>query len=349
MRCLSSLLVFFTVFHVTSTASAQWWGSESLPGNPEHYTYKTRFGNWQFGALERNISTPRQYSDRGIIRNWNDGTIIAVDRNVPGNRFAQQGTPNLVYVPQIRYFDTNNLTDTQFRNGLRQYWPEDQQLLNHEWEQMTYEPARLPVNTAAVSASSVVTSVAREAVVVPQQESQNRVSMVVVQQVPAKTVPPKPTYHQRVMQGHAERRAAEEERNRLYVQRLAEQNRQQDEWQRRSLETAEPVDPLWFRDRIPTERFQSQTAVGKQLGYGMSAVTYTIPTNPVAEQEKRLEYALAGSPEIAFYSPFQARFENGTVTVTGIVGSEEQRLAAERVLLAQPHVRHVQNNLTVAE
>lgn len=344
MRGLSGFVVFITVIHVVSPAHAQWWGSESLPGNPDYYSYKTRLGVWQFGALERNISTPRQYADRGIIRNWNDGAIIAVDRNVPGGRFAQQGTPKLVYVPQIDYFDSyGELTDVRYQSGLRQYWPEDHHLLNHEWEQITYTPE--PRSTPA-SESTI-----QETVTAPRQESRNRVQTVVVPQLPikkAQTAPLKPTYHQRVMQGHAERRAAEEERSRQYIQRLAEQNRQQDErW--RDTQESEQVSPLWFRDRMPPAPLRSPDAMGNQPGYGMSVVTYTIPANPVAEQEKRLEYALAGSPEISFYSPFQTKMKYGTVTVTGVVGSESQRQAAERILLTQPGVRQVQNNLTLAE
>ena len=104
-KSFSGLLIFFAVFNVVSVARAQWWGSETLPGNPNYYTYRTRFGNWQYGALERNITTSQRFADRGIIRNWNDGSPIAVDRNLPGGRFAQRGVPNLAYVPQIDYFD----------------------------------------------------------------------------------------------------------------------------------------------------------------------------------------------------------------------------------------------------
>ena len=77
--------------------------------------------------------------------------------------------------------------------------------------------------------------------------------------------------------------------------------------------------------------------------------TYTIPVHPMAERERQLEYALVQSPVVSFYSSFKAKFEKGTVTVTGIVGSEEQRQEAERILLAQPGVQRVQNLLTVAE
>jgi hypothetical protein len=353
MKRLTCLFAFLTVVNVVTTTHAQWWGSENLPGNPGYYTYKTRFGHWQYGALERNITTSQKFADRGIIRDWRDGSIIAVDRNVSGSRFAQQGVPNLVYIPQINYFDSNYLTDTQYKNGLRQYWPEDQQLLNHEWEQITYTPERLPPR--AGEATPQQTAPQNTQVANPQ-ASPNRVQTVVLQQIPVKPAQNtqlKQSYHERVMQRHAERRATEEERNRRraeqLAEQLAEQNRQRDELMRRSQMPVQQVEPLWFRDQIQPAQMQPLTAVGIQPGNEMSVRTYTIPANPVAEQEKRLEYALAGSPEISFYSPFQAKFENGTVTVTGVVGSEDQRQVAERILLAQPGVQRVQNHLTIAE
>jgi len=343
----SRLLILLAVFNVVSIAHAQWWGSESLPGNPNDYTYKTRFGYWQYGALTRNVSTPLKFADHGIIRNWNDGAPIAVDRNLPGGRFAQQGVPNLVYVPRIDYFDKLGYsTDIKFQDGLRQYWPDHQQLLIHEWEQKTYDgPERLPTNASQVSQ----TTVPQQSTTVPRQEPRNRMQTFVIKQVPAQvsTQPAekKLTYHERVMQGHAKRRAAEEERYRQYVQ--------QNELQ--------PIpgfdDPRWFRDLTPPPQQLQQTAVGSPMidvpmgfgqgDYGMS--TYTIPVDPVAEREKQLEYALAGSPEISFYSPFQVKFDSGTVTVTGLVGSEQQRQTAERILLVQPGVKTVHNLLVVAE
>ncbi|MCL2119099.1 MAG: BON domain-containing protein [Planctomycetaceae bacterium] len=346
------------MFHVISPVHAQWWGSESLPGNPSFSTYKTRFGYWQYGALERNISTPQRFANQGIIRNWNDGSIIAVDRNAPGNRFAQQGTPNLTYIPQVNYFDKDLLTDINYQSGLRQYWPEDQRLLNHEWEQITYEPQRSPANAVPAVTSPVAAGTSPTPAAAPRQEQRNRVQTVVIQQIPATTAQsakPKLTYHQRIMQGHAERRAAEEERNRQYAQQLADQlagqNRQREEWVRRSQQPGYPgsVEPLWFREQVVPVQLLPMVARESQPGYEMPGMTSTMPVNPVAEQEKRLEYALAGSPEISFYSPFQTKIENGTVTVTGVVGSEEQRQAAERILLAQPGVQRVQNDLTVAE
>ncbi len=369
MKYLAGLLVFASVFCSVSTAKAQWWGSDALPGNPSYYTYRTRFGYWQYGSLERNITTPQPFADRGIIRDWTDGSPIAVDRNVSGGRFAQAGVPGLVYVPQINYYDNlGYLTDIQYQSGLRQYWPEDEHLLIDEWEQITYEPDSLPAASAQRPATPSTAMQNQPVVAVARpQESRNRVQTVVVQQVPLKPAPKKLTYHQRVMQGHAERRAAEEERNRQRAEQLAEQNRQRDELIRRQqsadqfaysqnatntqyalpqLPTA--ADPLWFRDQVPQTPtpLTPLTAPGSLPGYGSPPITYTIPADPTAEQEKRLEYALAQSPEVSFFSPFQAKFENGTVTVSGVVGSEQQRQAAERILLAQPGVQRVQNNLT---
>ena len=345
MRCLSGLLVFFTVFHVISPVHAQWWGSESLPGNPSFSTYKTRFGYWQYGALERNISTPQRFANQGIIRNWNDGSIIAVDRNAPGNRFAQQGTPNLTYIPQVNYFDKDLLTDINYQSGLRQYWPEDQRLLNHEWEQITYEPQRSPANAVPAVTSPVAAGTSPTPAAAPRQEQRNRVQTVVIQQIPATTAQsakPKLTYHQRIMQGHAERRAAEEERIRQY----AEQKSLQDELIRHE-QVPDHIPPLWFREQAVSAPVQPPTVMGRLPGYEVPVMTYPIPVNPVAEQEKRLEYVLAYSPDISFYSPFQVKIENGTVRVSGVVGSEEQRQVAEHLLRNQPGVQQVQNNLTI--
>ena len=353
----SGLLIFFAVFNIVSTAHAQWWGSETLLGNPNYYTYKTRFGYWQYGALTRNVSTPQKFADRGIIRDWNDGAPIAVDRNVQGGRFAQHDVPNLVYVPRIDYYDKfGYLTDIEYKDGLRQYWPENQQLLLHEWEQKTYAPEPLPDNAGA----SIVT-VSQTSQTVPAQVPQNRVQTFVIKQVPAqvpvKAAEKKLSYHERVMRGHAERRAAEEERYRQYTQQLAEQNQPGANHRAHELQSIPGFeDPRWFRDLTPPPQPLQRIAAGSQMiykpmgfgqGYGMS--TYTIPVDPAAEREKQLEYALAGSPEISFYSSFQTKFENGTVTVTGLVGSEQQRQTAERVLLAQPGVKNVQNFLTIAE
>jgi len=359
----SRILIFFTVVNAVSTIQAQWWGSESLPGIPNSYTYMTRFGYWQYGALERNISTSQKFADRGIIRNWNDGAPIAVDRNLPGGRFAQRGVPNLVYVPRIDYFDKLGYsTDIKFQDGLRQYWPDNQQLLIHEWEQKTYEPEHLHANAGASTATVTQTSNT-----VPAQAPQNRVQTFVIKQVPAqvsaKPAEKKLTYHERVMQGHAERRAAEEERYRQFAQQLAEQqgaNQPGASPLANSSNELQPIpgfdDPRWFRDLTPPPQQLLRTAVGSPMsdvpmgfGQGDGMSTYTIPVDPVAEREKQLEYALAGSPEITFYSTFQAKFESGTVTVTGLVGSEQQRRTAERILLAQPGVKNVHNLLAVAE
>jgi len=358
----SGLLIFFAVFNVASITNAQWWGSETLPGNPNDYTYKTRFGYWQYGALTRNISTPQKFADRGIIRNWNDGVPIAVDRNLPGGRFAQQGVPNLVYVPRIDYFDKHGFytdtnigyyTDIKYREGLRQYWPDNQQILNHEWEQKTYGPEYLPENADQVTPTA---NVLQTITTVPAQSPQNRIQTFVIKQVsvqaPEKSEEKKLTYHERVMQGHAERRATDEERYRLFSQQLAEQSAaNQPEASPRAINPYElqPDDPRWFRDLTPQPLQPIAVGSPMSFGQGFGMTTYSIPVDPVAEREKQLEYALVQSPEISFYSSFQAKYEDGTVTITGLVGSSQQRQTAERILLTQPGVKNVQNLLAVAE
>jgi len=279
----SGLLIFFAVFNIAAVAQAQWWGSDSLPGNPGYYTYRTRFGYWQYGALERNITTPQKFADRGIIRNWNDGSPIAVDRNLPGGRYARREVPHLVYVPRIDYFDNlGYLTDIQYRSGLRQYWPDNGQLLMHEWEQKTYEPDRLPANAG----QAPPTTASQSPPDAPRQEPQNGVQTFVIKQIPVEPAEKKPSYHERVMQRHAEFRAAEEDRNRQRAQQLANQleassraNTMNDIQQVPGM-----VDPLWFRDLTPPPQPLQRVATGSQTGFGMSSITYAVPVNPVAEQ-----------------------------------------------------------------
>lgn len=50
-------------------------------------------GYWQFGGGLRNVATSQRFADRRIIRNWEDGMPIAVDRNIPGGRFSAAGSP----------------------------------------------------------------------------------------------------------------------------------------------------------------------------------------------------------------------------------------------------------------
>lgn len=216
MKYRHGILLFVAVCATLSPAQAQWWGSDSLPGNAGNYTYRTRLGYWQFGGELRNIATPQAFADRGIIRNWQDGMPVAVDRNLPGGRFAQPGVPNLVYVPRINYFDDlGYLTDFQFREGLRQYWPEDGRLLIDEWEEITHEPERLPPDTTmtGVSPREFTKNVQPPIIVVtsPQQKS-IKPQAIVIKRISPERPQKKLTYHQQIMRRHAERRAAEEER-----------------------------------------------------------------------------------------------------------------------------------------
>ena len=342
MKPWHGILLIFAVCTMHSPAQAQWWGSESLPGNANSYTYRTRFGNWQYGGLTRNIATPQAYADRGIIRNWEDGTIIAVDRNIPGGRFAQPGVPNLVYVPRIDYFDDlGYLTDVRYQEGLRQYWPEDQRLLIDEWEQTAYEPDSLPPNTASsgISTPAASKSVQQPVVIIAQPQQRQKQQTVLIRQVPTKETPKKLTYHQQIMQSYAERRAAEEER----LQEQIEQTTQTAQSNKAQQHSAEG-ESLWFRGH------SAQPAMS-QIGpaYEMSASTYVIPANPVLEIEKRLEYSLVQTPEVSFYSPFRVKYNNGTATVIGTVGSQQEKQAAERILLKHPEVQYVINYLSIAE
>ena len=350
MKLWHGILLIFAVCTTLSPAQAQWWGTESLPGNSNSYTYRTRFGNWQYGGLTRNIVTPQAYADRGIIRNWEDGTIIAVDRNIPSGRFAQPGVPNLVYIPRIDYFDDlGYLTDIRYQEGLRQYWPEDGHLLIDEWEQVAYEPDRLPPNTVSsgTSAPAVSKNVQQPVVIIaPPQQQRQKQQTVIVRQVPTTKAPKKITYHQQIMQRNAERHAAEEERLQQQIA-LAEQA------ELAARQTAQGYVPqqhstegesLWFRGH-------SAQPIMSQIGpaYEMSASIYIIPTNPVLEIEKRLEYSLVQSPEVSFFSPFQVKYNNSTATVIGTVGSQQEKQAAERILLKHPEIKNIINYLSIAE
>jgi len=61
---------------------------------------------------------------------------------------------------------------------------------------------------------------------------------------------------------------------------------------------------------------------------------------------KRIETALLRSEELE-YRPFQIEVDDGTVTLSGYIGSEQEKLAALRVAAAVEGVRQVEENLHV--
>ena len=365
--CAVLSLLALAIMGMVSPVQAQWWGSDSLPSNSSAYTYRTRLGFWQFGGELRNLATSPRFDDRGIIRSWEGGMPIAVDRNIPGGRFAQQGVPSLVYIPRIDYCDDlGRLTDVRYREGLRQYWPEDQQILSHEWEQIAHEPDRTPPTNAVTSTQPTQSGVDRSETFVLVTQAQNRhsnVQPIVIKQVTPKNKQPKLTYHQHIMQAHAERRAAEKERqDHLSQQRFEQQsglirdnrydspyvqyqkNEQLGQFanQRQYTQSQQALaNSEWFRDGRPDQSIAMRQSE--------ASTTYIVPKNPSLEIEKRLEYSLVQSPNISFYSAFRAKFESGTVIISGIVGSEQERQAAERVLMSHPEVQQVQNNLTIVQ
>lgn len=71
------------------------------------------------------------------------------------------------------------------------------------------------------------------------------------------------------------------------------------------------------------------------------------PQKPIRDMGQKLELALIQSLEILPRSPLFVSFENGIATVSGIVAGESDRLRAEQILLEQPGVGQVINNLKV--
>lgn len=92
----------------------------------------------------------------------------------------------------------------------------------------------------------------------------------------------------------------------------------------------------------------------------IAATETTIRTNPVDRQavarnqaesrrhfEQKLEGMLLSHPSIHFLSPVQVSFQNGTVSVRGIVPDKDHKIAAGNILLTDPAVKQVNNLISV--
>ncbi|MDR2704316.1 MAG: BON domain-containing protein [Planctomycetaceae bacterium] len=92
----------------------------------------------------------------------------------------------------------------------------------------------------------------------------------------------------------------------------------------------------------------------------ISATETTIRTNPIDRQsaarnqaearrhfEQKLEGMLLSHPSIHFLSPVQVSFQNGIVSVRGIVPDKDHKIAAGNLLLTDPAVKQVNNLISV--
>jgi hypothetical protein len=102
---------------------------------------------------------------------------------------------------------------------------------------------------------------------------------------------------------------------------------------------------------------QTQQQISQQP---ISATATTIRNNPVDRQsaartqaearrhfEQKLEGMLLSHPSIHFLSPVQVSFQNGIVSVRGIVPDKDHKIAAGNFLLTDPAVKQVNNLISV--
>ncbi|MDR1964329.1 MAG: BON domain-containing protein [Planctomycetaceae bacterium] len=143
--------------------------------------------------------------------------------------------------------------------------------------------------------------------------------------------------------------------------------------------------PRWFRDPVshsglpglnpkPQNLFGGDAiAVGGELLQNQPAPNQPTPnspnsqnsvtetnfrTDPVVRQtvtrnqslrhfEQKLEGMLLSDPSVHFLSPVQISFQNGIVSVRGVVTNQESKIAAGKVLLTDPAVKQVNNLISV--
>lgn len=75
---------------------------------------------------------------------------------------------------ELDYYDNlGYLTDFRYREGLRQYWPEDGRLLIDQWEQITYEPEHLSTPDATPAQPSGTPKTVQKPVVIVAQPSKS--------------------------------------------------------------------------------------------------------------------------------------------------------------------------------
>jgi hypothetical protein len=92
----------------------------------------------------------------------------------------------------------------------------------------------------------------------------------------------------------------------------------------------------------------------------ISETEIIIRTNPVDRQtatriqaearrhfEQKLEGMLLSHPSLHFLSPVQVSFQNGTVSVCGVVPDKNHKIAAGNLLLTDPAVKQVNNLISV--
>lgn len=139
-----------------------------------------------------------------------------------------------------------------------------------------------------------------------------------------------------------------------------------------------PAEQRWFRDigrRPGLGDRQAGGAAGSQGGeafvVGDSPSSAGAPTDPAtvpdarlqaaqtrqalaAEQarlrqrfEQKLEGMLLSTPKVQFLSPVQVSFQNGVVTVRGVVPDQTHKVTAGNILLGDPAVKQVNNLISI--
>ncbi|MCL2349661.1 MAG: BON domain-containing protein [Planctomycetaceae bacterium] len=346
-RWVGTVTVILLAEVIPNFADAQWWGTDALPGNSNMYTYRTRLGTWQYGTDQRNVTTPPRFGDSGIVRDVSDGSIVAVNRNIQGGRFAWEGTPAFTFVPRRGFYDRgygywNNGMFFEYRSGVRQFWPETGRILLDDYEQSVYVSDSLP--DVQVSATSVP-----ETSAVPKQLPRRVPAVVVIQKNRQAQKTP------RDLQAPHDSRIATDRT--AFSPRVHEPTQQMPNADAISQMSPRPeMSPQessqWFRESLnppPSGVIFS----GDNFNISRRPVTFIIPENvsgnmpgnPNADMERNLEFALVSRPEITFLSPLRIRFDHGTVTVGGMVASEKERQIATEILSRQPGVYHVLNQI----
>lgn len=135
-------------------------------------------------------------------------------------------------------------------------------------------------------------------------------------------------------------------------------------------EPAYPGEKRWFRDLNGLDNpkgGQSKKATlfqGDAVSFGNEllpqvpvvqpeASKKTPSVNPAVQAaalrqfEQKLATMLASNPSVQFLSPIRISYQNGRVTVQGVVPNQTQKIAAGNALLGDPAVKQVHNLITV--
>lgn len=96
------------------------------------------------------------------------------------------------------------------------------------------------------------------------------------------------------------------------------------------------------------EMLQRETS--ETSGASVSTIRQPTATDQAAQRrrfEQKLEGMLLSNPGVHFLSPVQVSFQNGIVTVRGVVPNQQHKVAAGNVLLSDPAIRQVNNLISI--